>query len=324
MASDAEKRTFLNTSVESDLTFLWAESDVQLDLQYRMGQAGFTTLRKFVGLEDTKPLVRAALIADYALDPAAAAGNRLILASTVSSWEIATQLLARETQIRAEAKATRMPRPLTTQEQVSMRRVVEQTFGAIPMNETPSAEYLSVKIEEVESNAPTASRLDEVTSLGHTESQTFSATVSPTGTLMVLHKRSKTTMPTDAESLRMRMRIEAHLWIFLATKFANRPWLIGISPQTFSRYTDHFLGEKCNAMMIPSGATSESDSSPLNPPWSVILNYEFACRRTSFLWVREKGMTLKDAMELVVTDAEIKEIHFTSPIALMGLSLIHI
>ena len=29
-------------------------------------------------------------------------------------------------------------------------------------------------------------------------------------------------------------------------------------------------------------------------------------------------MTLKDAMELVVSDAEIKEIHFTSPIALMG------
>ena len=29
-------------------------------------------------------------------------------------------------------------------------------------------------------------------------------------------------------------------------------------------------------------------------------------------------MTLKDAMELVVSDAEIKEIHVTSPIALMG------
>ena len=315
--TDDEKRDFININVESDLSFLWSESDVILDLQYRLGHSGFTTLRKFVGLEDSKPLVRAALIADFALDQAAAAGNRLILASTVSAWEIATQLLAKETQIRAEAKASNMPRPLTNQEQVSMRRVVEQLYGPIPMSENPSSEYLGSKVEEVESNAPTASRLDEVTSLLHCEAQTLTATVGPNGSVTVLHKKAKTSMPSNPEQLRMRLRVEAHLWVFLLVKFSNRPWLVGITPQIFSRYCDHFLGEKCNAMLIPSGSSGEDSMRTLNPPWAVVLNYEFACRRTSFIWVREKGMSLKNALELVVSDAELKEIHFTSPIALM-------
>jgi hypothetical protein len=316
--TDAVRMAYLAASAESDLTFLWSESEMTLDLQYQLAFAGYRTLRKFVGLEDDKPKVRAALIADFNLDPAAAPGNRLHLAAAVSSWEVATQLLARETVIRAEAKASRIPRPLTNQEQVSMRRIVEQIYGPIPLSETPSAEYLSAKIEEVESNCPTAARLDEVTSLEHVESQSLTATVTPSGNLMVLHKRSKTVMPTGPESFRMRMRVEAHLWIFLGTKFSNRLWLLNLTPQDFSRYVDHFLGSKCNDMKIPSGASGEDTCTALLPPWSVVLNYEFACRRTAFTWVREKGMTLKAALEQVVTEAELKEIHFTSPIALMG------
>lgn len=320
MATDEEKMEFLASDVEADLTFLWAESEMDLDLQYRLGRAGFSTMKKFVGIDDDKPAVRAALIADFNLAIAADAGNRLKLAATVSAWETAVQLLARESTIRAEAKASRMPRPLTNQEQVSMRRVVEQLHGPIPLSETPSAEYLSTKIEEVESNCPTAARLDEVTSLEHSEAQSLTATVAPSGNIMVLHKKSKTSMPIGPESFRMRMRVEAHLWLFLGTKFSNRLWLRGLTPQIFSRYTDHFLGSKCNDMQIPSGAGGEDVCVPLSPPWSVILNYEFACRRMAFTWVREKGMTLRAALEIVVTDAEIKEIHFTSPIALMGSS----
>ena len=108
MDGDQGKLKFIHENVESDLSFLWAESEIDLDLQFRLGTAGFKTLRKFVGMEDSKPAVRAALIADFALDPLVA-GNRLILAATVSAWEMATQLLSKEMELRAEAKATRMP-----------------------------------------------------------------------------------------------------------------------------------------------------------------------------------------------------------------------
>ena len=107
---------YLASDVEADLTFLWAESEMELDLQYRLGRAGYRSLRKFVGLEDTKPLVRAALITDFNLAAAQDPGNRVRLAAAVSAWEIAVQLLSRESIIRAEAKA----------EQVSTRRVVER------------------------------------------------------------------------------------------------------------------------------------------------------------------------------------------------------
>ena len=315
--TDAEKRTWLATNVESDLTFLWSEAEIDLDVQYRLGAASYTTVRRFVNFADDKPAVRVGLIADFALDPAAAAGNRAILATVLSAWDLAKEQLSREQVMRAEARASRMPRPMSNQEQVSMRRVVERRFGPIPLAEQPSAEYLSTKIEEVESNSPAAARLDEVTSMEHAETQSLQATVAPSGNLMVLHKKCKTTMPLDPESFRMRMRIEAHLWLYLAAKFSNRTWLIGLTPSSFSRYTDHFLGAKCNGMTIPSGSSGTDTSAALNPPWAVVLNYEFACRRMAFTWVREDGITLDLALQTVVKDAELKENHFTSPIALM-------
>ena len=42
-----------------------------------------------------------------------------------------------------------------------MRKSVEAVFGRILTSETPSNEYLSTKLEELEQEEPTASRLDE-------------------------------------------------------------------------------------------------------------------------------------------------------------------
>ncbi len=317
MATPAQMQEWIGSNAGSDLVFIWEENDVPLAIQYALGMAGFKTLRKFVGLEDDKTKVRAALVADFALDPGAAVGNRLILSSIVTAWEIAQLQLSKETLMRAEAKVSRLPRPISNQEQISMRRLVEIKFGVIPASEQPSSEYLSTKLEEVESNNPSASRLDEITSMEDGESQSLTAQVGPTGSITVLHKKSKSTMPVGPEAFRMRLRFEAHLWLFLAAKFANRVWLVGLTPQHFSRYADHFLGTKCNGLSIPCGSTGSDSSQAVNPPWQVVLNYEYACRKGAFFLVREKGATLKDALEAVLLDSELKEIHFTSAIVLM-------
>ena len=54
----------------------------------------------------------------------------------------------------------------------------------------------------------------------------------------------------------------------------------------------------------------------LQTPWPVLLHYEHECRKSAFRRVREEGLTLANALRQAMADPELKEVHFTSPIAL--------
>jgi hypothetical protein len=170
-------------------------------------------------------------------------------------------------------------------------------------------------MEEVESNEPSASKLDEVASLDDGETQELSATIDNLGKIQISRKRAKGRLPGNPEELRMKLRIEGNVWLFLASKFTNRAWLQNLTPQLFSRYADHFLGRKVHEMLVPQ---VQGEPLPLRPPWSVVLNYEYSVRKRAFEMVREEGLSLGVALVTCTHDSELKEINFTSPISLMG------
>ena len=56
----------------------------------------------------------------------------------------------------------------------------------------------------------------------------------------------------------------------------------------------------------------------LRPPWSVMLSYEYELRKEAIKRSFRKGRALRDCLEEVCEDAQLKEQYFTSPIALQG------
>lgn len=317
-AQAAVQRTYLNDHVDADLMFIWAESGMNLQTQHDLAVALYRTVRKFAGIEDDRVKVRAAMAADLGLDVNAIAPqgalNRQELAAIVSAWEMATETISKELQIRAESRAHHLTRPISSQEKSAMKRAAELLLGHIPSHETPSADYLSTKTEEMESNDPMASQLDEVTSIDDVDGFSMQATVDLSGKVQMIKKRAKIALPTGAEEFRMRLRVEANTWVFMMTKFTNRQWIQGLTALGWQRYTDYFLGSKVLLLKIPVG----SGEMAIQPPWSTILHYEFACRKQAFRLVKEDGVPLFQALIDVTKDAEMKEIHFTSPIALSG------
>ena len=122
-------------------------------------------------------------------------------------------------------------------------------------------------------------------------------------------------MPLDPEQLRQRLKIECNVWLMLVCKFPNRPWLAGLEPKHFVTYVEHFLSKKVHHLEI--GGTA------VGPAWSITLAYEFECRRKAFELIREEGHTLVTALQTVVKDPEIKELHFTTWIALTSRTMSH-
>lgn len=315
--TDAEMMEYLRENAEADVMYIWTEAGVSLVMQYRLALGSYNTLRRFVAIEDTKPRVRASVTADYGINPAAvgAAGiaARLALASIVSAWDISKQQMDKEVELRSEAKALRLNRPISHSEKQGMKRAFENVYGKLPSEETPSNDYVAQKMEELEHNEPVASQLDEITSQEDSETVSMSANLDITGKVQIVKKRSKVSLPTGPEQFRLRLRVERNLWIFMSNRFVNRGWLQGIAQSHFDKYTDYFLGKKVMGLEVPNGA---GGMQPLSPQWSVVLNYEYRCRKAAFDHVRDDGMTLIDALAAVVRDAEIKELYFTSPIAL--------
>jgi hypothetical protein len=174
---------------------------------------------------------------------------------------------------------------------------------------------LSKKMEEVELDEPTAAGLDEVACADDVDNTATSSGLDPTGRVVITTKHVKGSLPNGPEQFRMRLRVEANTWLYLAGKFTSKQWLRDLSPQLFQRYADHFLGSKCNAMEIMD---ANGQKSSLHPPWQIVLNYEFHCRKAAFEAVRDEDAQLSVELKRVIRDPEIKEVHFTSPIALMG------
>jgi hypothetical protein len=316
MASDADKRIYLANNCDAELAFQMDTCELDLDIQYRLVQAGYNNLRKLAGIDETRVLVRTAFTAVMAFDVAARPNDRLHLSLLTNLWEGAKDQLLRESQLRAESKASRLTPPISLHERNTLKRVFELRQGRKTPDLMPSVAYISEKLEEIELGEPKASRLDEVTCEEDAEVLALAAQISATGQIQVTHKKSKVSLPSDPESFRARLHVEANLWLMLAVKFVNKHMFADLVATTWTAWTEYFLGKKVYSLKV--AGTEGAQSQYLCPPWAIVLSYEYECRKEALRLVREEGKTLNEALLDTMKDAEIRELHFISAVTLAG------
>lgn len=318
--TDDEKREFLRTTVEAHLTFLWQEAQVSLASQYLIAQSGFRTVQKFTSIADDRRGLRAALLADYQLDPTAqgAAGTaaRIEVASIICSWEAASEVRSAAVSARAEASSQGIAKPLSVTERSSMRRAFETVHGKLPATEVPAGEYLASKVEETEQEEPTASALDEILCSNDSETMDLSASLDGAGRLRLTRQKLKGKAPTTSEELRIRLRVECNTWCFIALKYVSKTWLQQCTPSAWQRFADYILGPTVAELKVPT--LSVGVMSDIRVPWAVVLHYELEIRKHAFAHIRDTGASIDSSLALSMRNAELKEVHFTSPLALMG------
>ena len=313
MATEQEKRAYVMAECDADLSFLFAENEVESGLQYRIVHGGYKSLRRFVGFEETRALFRATAKTTFAIGDTPA--DHLQLAILVSMWDMAREQLAREMQIRGESKALRQPRPMSQQECLVMRRVIERLHGKMGDHEVPAVSYLSDKLEELELNNPQAAPLDEVLSMDDVDEPNIQPAFDQAGRITVVRTKHKVKMPSGPEEFRLRLKVEAHLWLFLGAKYLNKPWLDGLTMGVWQRYTDYFLGKEVMLLEVENGI-AESSTRSVGPDWMVLLSYEHRCRKHAFSVIRESSTPLCDALLQATENQQLKSLYFLSPLLL--------
>ena len=115
----------------------------------------------------------------------------------------------------------------------------------------------------------------------------------------------------NTEELPAKLRLEANAWLMVASKMRNKVYLRNLEQRYFDQYTEYLLGEKCYNMKVP---TASGEKSALQPPWHILLDYEHEMRSNAVKKSRKEGIMLGVALMRATQDAELKELHFTSPI----------
>ncbi|CAE7269737.1 unnamed protein product, partial [Symbiodinium sp. CCMP2592] len=320
MAADpAAQRQFLKDNVDADFIFLLEEHGVDLALQYAIGQH-YKSIRTFAAFADDRGAARTAITADFGVR-AESAADRARMACVITSWEASKLIREEEAKLRAEAKVLGVQKPLVSSDRAAMRAALEAVRGySVPESEEPAPEYLAHKLEQIENGEPTASYLDEVISRKESNSLQLQTSLDNQGRLRVMRQKPTGKLPQNTEELRAKIRLEASTWVMLAAKCRGRAYLQGLQLSHFDRFLEYLLGDKCYSMQVASAApmssSAHADRHTLSVPWNILLQYEFELRKWAIKEAHRLSAPLGDKLHEATTNTELKELHFTSQVAL--------
>ena len=300
--TDDDRREYLRSNVTSDLQYVWDDAEIPLALQYEMAQH-YKSLRVFTAIGESSADVRTAVQADFNLDPARDPALRAQVAQVVAAWNAGKELYTKEKEIQAESKVLGVPRHLQHSERLAMLKAVEKVLGHLSDHETPSAEYLALKVEECENGECTAASLDEVSSKADRNTSALQTSLDSTGHVRITKTKSKGRLPESTEEYRRLMKLEATTWLCMSSKFKSKHFLAGLKMEDFNRFVEFVLGEKVHGIKVPI----DGQQQPLRPPFALVLQFEHRLRREAFKLVNKGEKTLAEALEAVTKDAELKE-----------------
>ena len=312
--SDDDMRKIV-AEADADLQYVLTEAAASLSTMYQICKI-HKTRRRFQAIADSRAEARSAARTDFSI-PNDTAEGRAQTASVVAAWELAKEYSAKETELKAEAKVLGQRRLLQVHEKQAMLKAVTDVYGKLNEAETPSAEYLAAKAEECEVNEPTACTLDRICSKRDNQVESLQTSIDATGHVRVTKTIQKLTMPSNSESYRRVMKVEAYAWLCMSARFKAKAWLQDIKLEHFTKFVDFILEDKVAGLRVPLSSGGDVVG---RPPWQVVLGFEQKLRTEAFKSVVEDGTKLVDALDAVQQDPSLKETYFTTPLALQAVA----
>ena len=275
--TDDQSRAAMEAA-DSDLKYLLTEVGVAEEVQAALYHRGFTTLRLFSGIDESRAEVRAAINAEIGLDHAAGNAERRNTALLLSAWETARTQQRSNDENRADARAAMVPRPVPGNEHAMLREALEAQIGRLKDYEVPAKSLIAAKLDDIESNMPKLEDLRDVASVEDGEADLLQGSLdAATGTFKMKAARNAITMPKTAEELRLRHRRIGLAWEMARTKHRNRVWLQGGLVEAYRHLSDHVLGKHAYGLQLPHEQ---------RPKWELILSYEQEVRKRAYQLLR--------------------------------------
>jgi hypothetical protein len=134
------------------------------------------------------------------------------------------------------------------------------------------------------------------------------------GTIKVKRGTRVAVVPSNTEELRRRLRILGSLFSMMKVKRPDQVWFRDLNIETCNLHADYVMGSR----VLLSAAKDENGREMKKPSWPLVLSYAYRIRKKA-VELTDDGRSLALARKLARKDLDLKQEHFSTPMAIAPL-----
>ena len=281
---DAAQRAAIGT-LDPDFGGLLDIKEVPPDVQVALAAARVRAVGRFAVLADDRGGIRDFCRRTLNIDPDAAGGD-VNIASVVDAWEAARVRVETRNKVEAEATVSSMPKVVSRTEHAALRSKYEDTYQKMEDRVTPAPGTLENLFDQIEQGEWRFMHLTEFVSREDADVAPVGAVIDhSTGAIKVKKGAVQNSRPSGPEELRVRLDLVANAILMCAFRYPNKVAFQRITPNIFSRYANHLLGEHVFGLR----AKDEKGRSMAQPSFELLLSYKYQIRKAALPWRATAG-----------------------------------
>ena len=134
------------------------------------------------------------------------------------------------------------------------------------------------------------------------------------GTWQIRKRKAVGSMPSNTEELRVKYALMDVHWRMMALRHDGRSFAVGLKLGTWDHHLKYLMGKKVYQLR----GKDQHGKEVVAPSWTTMLTYEYEMRKYAMKKLNYTTLSLPQALEEARDNAELRLLHFLTPLALGG------
>ena len=305
--TDEEKVARLNPELQS----LLDARKVDVAVQAGLFDVGVDSLGMLSAIAVTRAELEEFAKNSLGIDGVARPGDVVKFATVYLAWQSATNRIKVQDELNSELAAQKQPKDIPPMELLSLKAQFEKNYYKMKDSEVPARASFEDLCEQLDAGELRAMSLRHFGSKSDDEEvEAGTLQLGKSGQVKIRKGKVETAAPVNMEELRCKIVLMANHFLFAKMRYANRSALANLSPFTFLDFLGYLTGKHVAQM-----ETQTVDGISLHrPSIKLLINYEHQMRKEVIEQVNS-GKDMASEWQLVVKNADIRERHFSTPLA---------
>ena len=312
MATDKEKVALLAPDLQGLVDARRVPESVQAGL-YDLGIDNLAMLSVVaVDRSSLETLARSSLGVDSTARPS----DAITFATLYLAWQSASKRMETKNEMDAEATAAKVPKAIPNVELQLFRAEYERRFFRLKDSECPGKPSFEDLCEQIDTGELRPMALRHFGSRNEDdEAETGNIQVGKTGILKIKKAKIETAAPANMEEFRSKIMLMINHFIFARFRYPSKQVLKDLNPFVAMEYLNYI----CSKDVAQLESQTVDGITLHRPSLKLIVGYEYQMRKEAVDEVN-KGVELATALRQATKNPDIRQRHFSTPLAVSSAS----
>ena len=300
--------------MDTELAFVFDNSDVPKALQAKVAAAGVTTCSVFAAIESDVDGLRDLAKTDLGLDPKAGLANKVAFAKFVNAWETCKVRGTKRKAEEAEQRVGDLPLRLPKAAHLVLTKAFNTKHKELDDKKAPHPDYIDTKLQELEQGKLIAEKMADIICIADDDGvNDVGMVIQQDGTVKARRSSAKKgKVPSTTEGLRTKFKIMAAMWEYVRLKAPAQGCLKDYDMEAWDTYADYLLGESVWGIELDAATVGTT----VRPSWQLLMDFDLEFRKHVAWLFNTKGTPLVDALSATYDNTNLYQTKFLTQLTL--------